>query len=89
MIIDVKQAYRELAFDQELVHVARAKANISILRASTIPFTVEPSGLVKVRCQGYPAIEFDCGQGRWTVGNRTMMGSAESLIDFLKVRAMK
>jgi len=38
MIIDVKQAYRELAFDQELVHVARAKANISILRASTIPF---------------------------------------------------
>ncbi len=89
MSIDVKQAYREMVQQQESIHVARARANLAILRASTIPFIVEPSGLVKVRSLGYPAIDFDPGQNVWIVGNRKRMGDGQSLIDWLKRKAMR
>jgi len=88
MSFDVKQAYREMVHQQESIYLNRAKANLAILRASTIPFIVESSGLVKVRDKGYPAIDFDPGQQVWLVGNRKMMGNATALIDWLKRRAL-
>ena len=89
MSIDVKQAYREVIEHQESVHIARAKANIATLRASTSPLIVEPSGAVRIHGMGYPTILFDPGQGRWISGNKTIMGNAEALIEWLKRKALK
>ena len=86
--VDVKQAYREMVRQQESIHVARARVNLAVLRASTIPFIVDDVGQVKLRDRGYPAIDFSPGQNKWLVGGRTMLGDAGALIEFLKRKAL-
>lgn len=88
MSIDVKQAYREMVKQQEQVHVTRARANLAILRASTIPFIVDDAGQVKLRHAGYPAVDFAPALNRWTVGDRTMLGDANVLVEYLNRRAL-
>jgi hypothetical protein len=88
MSFDVAQAYIEMSHQQEQARIIRARANLAILRASTIPFIVNDVGQVKLRDRGYPAIDFAPSQNEWLVGNRKMLGDATALIEFLKRRAI-
>lgn len=84
MSFDVKQAYREMKREQENIHIARARKNEAILRASGLPFLFE--GIVKLRSQAFPAIDFDPGQQKWVVGDRVVLGDATALLAFLERR---
>jgi hypothetical protein len=87
---ETTEMYREIRQDEQKKHADRKEANLSVLRASTLPFKFQNAGdVVLVRHRGYPAIDFWPTVNKWRVGDRYMMGDAQALIDFLKRRALK
>lgn len=83
MSADVKQLYREMIREQEQKHVERARKNLAVLRASTLPFKFESNDTVTVRDKAYPVVEFSPSQNRWFAKGRWVLGDAQALIDWL------
>lgn len=87
---DVGDMWKSLHEEERVRAAERKVKNLETLRASRVPFVYQNGGdIVLIRSKGYPAVDFWPTKNRWRVGTRNMIGSAQNLLDWLKLRAMK
>lgn len=87
---ETTELWREVRQGQAEARARRKATNLLILRASTLPFIYKnDNDHVMVRDRNYPALDFWPSTNHWKIGNRDMMGDAQALIDFLRLRAMR
>lgn len=87
---DVGDLYRDLHAEERKRAEKRKAENLAILRASVLPFEYRNGGdVVLIRDKAYPAVDFYPSTNKWRVGTRYVLGSAQQLLDWLKLRGMK
>lgn len=87
---DMGDLYRDLHAEERQRAEKRKAENLAILRASVIPFEYRNGGdVVLIRNRAYPSIDFYPTKNKWRVGTRYVLGSAQALLDWLRLRAMK
>jgi len=89
---DVGDIYRDMHEAQQKRNAERLEANLSVLRASTIPFVYhENIATVLVREKGYPSVDFYASQSKWKVcaSGKIVFGDAERLVRWLWDRGPK
>lgn len=87
---DVGDLYRDLHTEERQRAEKRKVENLAVLRASVLPFEYRNGGdVVLIRSVGYPAVDFYPTKNKWRVGTRYVLGSAQQLLDWLKLRAMR
>lgn len=87
---DVGDLYRDLHTEERERAEKRKAENLANLRASVLPFEYRNGGdVVLIRDKAYPAIDFYPSRNKWRVGTRYVLGSAQQLLDWLKLRAVR
>lgn len=84
---EIGDMWAEVRAEERVIHETRKVANLAALRVAVFdaPFHFKNGGdVVLVRDSRYPAVDFWPSTGKWRVGNRTMLGDAAALLDFLK-----
>ncbi len=89
-INETTEMWRDIHQEQAEKRRLRKDVNLSILRATTIPFEYRNGGdVVMLRNRAYPSLDFWPSTNKWLIGSKYGLGDATALVDMLKRRAMK
>lgn len=90
LVNETTQMWAEVHAEQAEKRRLRKEVNLSILRATTIPFEYRNGGdVVMLRHKAYPAIDFWPSTNKWLIGAKPGMGDANALVELLRRRALK